>query len=198
MTVGWAPANISAAAVLFPHGNAREVLHTELGRQRLAGEVFRTVRHLSDAGRAELWRRFSDAVMEILDLDVIVLVVRTFQTYGDLIAAAERTVAMPASVEIVQLFTVPVPWTTNATVELLVDGTPRLTIRFELSVVLGISVEAVVKGGRLIAVQNGQCTVTVTLNVDGVPVATNATMLDLAVYLPIGSGIPLTRAHGRV
>jgi hypothetical protein len=129
----------------------------------------------------------------ILDLDVANLVVRTLQTHSDLIAAGERTAATPTSIEIVQLLAVPIPWTTYADVQLRVDEVPRLTIRFTLDVVLEIGAEAVVRGGRLVAVRSGQCTVTVTLIANEAPLTTNVAALDLAMCLPLGTGVPLAR-----
>jgi hypothetical protein len=195
MTVGWAPSTVSAGAVLFPRGDTHEALWRDLDHKGVAAEVIRTVKHLSNAGRLELRRQFAGMIAGILDLDVADLIIRTMRTYDELTAAGERTAATPASVEIVQLLAVPIPWTTQADVRLRVDEIPRLTIRFQLDVILEVSAEAVVKGGRLTAVRSGHCTVTVTLNANEVPLTTNAATLDLTVCLPIGSGIPLARVH---
>jgi hypothetical protein len=195
MTVGWAPSTFSAGAVLFPRGDAHEALWRDLDHHGVAGEVLRAVKHLSNAGRSELRRQFAGMIAGILDLDVANLIIRTLQTYDELMAAGERTAAAPTSVEIVQLLAVPIPWTTYADVQLRVDEVPRLTIRFKLDVVLEISAEAVVKGGRLVAVRSGQCTVTVTLNANEVPLTTNVATLDLAACLRLGSGVPLARVY---
>jgi hypothetical protein len=47
----------------------------------------------------------------------------------------------------------------------------------------------------LVAVRSGQCTVTVTLNANEVPLTTNVATLDLAISLPLGSGVPLARVY---
>jgi hypothetical protein len=195
MTVGWAPSTFSAGAVLFPRGDPRETLWRDLDHHGVTNEVLRTVKHLSNAGRLELRRQFAGMIAGMLDLDVANLIIRTLQTYDELVAAGERTTAAPTSVEIVQLLAVPIPWATYADVQLRVDEVPRLTIRFTLNVVLEISAEAVVENGRLVAVRSGQCTVTVTLNANEIPLTTNVATLDLAMRLPLGSGIPLTRVY---
>jgi hypothetical protein len=195
MTVGWAPSTISAGAVLFPRGDAHEALWQGLDHHGVTGEVLRTVKHLSNAGRLELRRQFAGMIAGMLDLDVADLIIRTLQTYDELNAAGERTAATPTSVEIVQLLAVPIPWITYADVQLRVDEVPRFTIRFSLNVVLEISAEAVVRSGRLVAVRSGQCTVTVTLNANETPLTTNVATLDLAINLPLGPGIPLTRVY---
>lgn len=193
MTVGWAPSTFSAGTVLFPRGDPQEALWRDLDHHDVTNEVLRTVKHLSNAGRLELRRQFAGMIAGMLDLNVANLIISTLQTYDELVAAGERTAAAPTSVEIVQLLAVPIPWATHADVQLRVDGVPRLTIRFTLNVVLEIIAEAVVKYGRLVVVRSGQCTVTVTLNANEVPLATNVATLDLAMQLPLGSGIPLAR-----
>jgi hypothetical protein len=193
VTTGVIPSPYTARAILFPQTEAQQALSHELDNSGVAAEALRSVKHLSDAGQREVLRRLTDVTSEILGVDAVDLVVRTLWTYDDLVVAARRTIAAPASVEIVQLLTIPIPWVTRAEVQLRVNDVARFRICFEIKLVLEINAEAVIRNGWLIALRSGQCGVTVTLTVNDGPLMTNATRFDLDVALQLGHGIPLTQ-----
>lgn len=183
-------APLMAGDVLFPRGDAVDGVSAALSQCGMIVAMSGIVPHLSSAGRGALTRQIVEQTAGILNLDVLDLVVRTLSTYDELIAAADRTCVPPNTTEIVQLLSVPVTWTTDAEVQVLVDGVTRLRLQLQVEVTLTINVEAKVSWGRLSAIQTGQCEVSVTLRINNFPIQGRRT-IDLTAAVPLGTGIPL-------
>jgi hypothetical protein len=183
--------HLTASKVLFPQGYATATLAQALDTSGAVTEVFNVLMPLSGAARHEVRRQVAELIMGALDLDLVDLVMRSVRTIDALIAAGRRTAAAPASAEFVQLPAARVPWSTDARMQLLMDGVPRLQVHFELQVELQVELAAVVKRGNLTGVQSGQCTIEIALTVKGNMLATSSATVALAALLPLGYGIPL-------
>jgi len=182
---------VTARDTLFPRRDATAALVDALTHSDVSGQVSRTVKHLSGPGHRELLRQLATATTELLDLDLTQLVAHTLRTYRALVAAAERTVAEPGSVEIVQLQSVPITWQRQAVAQLWLNEVMCLRVDFQLAVLLEFHLEATVKNGRLTALPFGRCTVTITLSSRDQALAATRHTLDLHATLPLGDGLPL-------
>ncbi|HEV7648518.1 MAG TPA: hypothetical protein VGP26_10180 [Actinophytocola sp.] len=187
----------TARDALFPHRDATAALAETLNHSDVSGQVSRTIKHLSGAGHRELLRQLATATAELLDLDLTQLVAHTLRTHRALVAAGDRTAAAPGSVEIVQLQSVPVTWQRQAVAQLWLNETLCLRIDLQLAVLLEFHLEATVRGGRLVALPFGRCTVSITLSSRAQTLATTRHTLDLHTALPLGDGLPLTPGHPR-
>ena len=111
-----------------------------------------------------------------------------WRTYDALVTAAERTVAMPGSEEVVVLATHRVAWSYDPHLDLLVDGVRVTTLDFELGVTFDLDgVVAVVRHGELVALRAGQCTITASLTLQGTTLAQRRGRTHAAVVLPFGA-----------
>jgi hypothetical protein len=130
----------------------------------------------------------------LLDVGLGDILSSGWSTYSDLTNAAKRTLASPASEEVVVLTTHSVVSTHHPSVDLIVDGVKVHTFVFELKVELNLSgIVAVVQRGNLVALRGGECVVTATLTVEGTPLELSREgRIDLALFVRLHLPIPLT------
>lgn len=82
--------------------------------------------------------------------------------------------------------------TQHPEVEVTLNGRRIVSLRFELAIVVTVSgLRAIVRVGRLAAVDSGSCTVTVTLSVQGARLARTVRELEAPLVVAFGEGIPL-------
>jgi hypothetical protein len=137
-------------------------------------------------------REATTAAAGLVDFSLTDLLVAGWRTHEELIAAARRTVAAPASTELVDLAEHRVTSTDRPYVNVFLDGDCVATIHLELSVTFDVSAMlAGVRRGRLVELHSGRCDVTATLSVEGDDVATRRGHLELPGVITLGDGIPL-------
>jgi len=156
----------------------------DLGRalESLPGEI----REIAASG-------ISEAAAGLLqEIDLVALLVKGWRAYADLTSAARRTLAAPASFELVSLVTHQVTAEQEPHVDLLVDGHLMATARFGVSVDFEVSaLVAEVSAGLLTAVHAGRCDITATLAINDVDVVTKQSRVELPNVIPLTPGIRL-------
>ena len=154
-----------------------------------------SLERLPEATREAAAREVRSAAAGLLDVDLIGLLVAGWRKHHDLTSAARRTLAAPASTELVELATHQITAAKHPSVTVLVDGAHVATLQLDLSVVFDVTaVLAGIRGGRLVALHTGRCDITATLAIDGTDVATRQAHLELPGTVPLGPGIRLLPA----
>ena len=183
----------TATDLLFGHGASAQ--------EALAGQIMsahgdHALRHLRRPTREAAVLEAAGAAAGLLDGDLVGMLVAGWRTHRDLVGAARRTLAAPASTELVDLVDHQVTTTQQPSVAVLVDGRQVTTIQVSLSVEFGIgALVAGVKAGRLVAIHAGHCDVTVTLGIQGADVLTKHAKFDLSGVVPVKPGIRLLPAE---
>jgi hypothetical protein len=140
----------------------------------------RAMEGLPKATRDAAVREVAAAVGGLLNVNLLDVLVAGWRKHQDLTSAAQRTLAVPGSTELVQLAAHQVSTSQDPYVTILIDGHTVATLRLNLSVVFDVSaLMAGISAGRLVAVHSGHCDITATLAIDGVHVATRQARLEL-------------------
>ena len=193
MTTVDAFAPATATDLLFGPGAATQ---EELARQITSAHADHALRRLPRPTREAAVLEAAGAAAGLLDGDLIGMLVAGWRTHRDLAGAARRTLAAPASTELVNLVDHQVTTTQQPSVAVLVDGRQVTTIQVSLSVEFDIgALVAGVKAGRLVAVHAGHCDVTATLGIQGTDVLTKHARFDLPGVVPVKPGIRLLPAE---
>jgi hypothetical protein len=173
---------VDSAEALADRLDQRDVTRSALGNlPRLGGTAFRAVN-----------REVATVVDGLLGLDLGTALVSAWRKYSDLTSAAERTLAVPGTEEVVALASHRVVWPYRPHIDLVVDGKKVSTIEVELRVVFDLQgVIAVVRLGELVAVRCGDCAIDAVLSVQGQPVAQRHGRIDLARIVQVDPAIPL-------
>ncbi len=166
-----------------------------LNERGITGSAVEGVRRLSASARQAVEDEIATVADGLLDFDLGNVLVSGWRKYTELTCAAERTLAVPGSEEVVILAAHKVSSTHHPSVELLVDGVKVETFVFELTVEFALTgVVAVVRRGELVALRGGACVITATLTFEGVPlVPQQKRSIDLAIVVPLRPAIPLVR-----
>jgi hypothetical protein len=151
--------------------------------------------NFTQATRNETVQEVERISNELLDLNLIDVLLGALGTYEELRAAGRRTIATPDSEEIVELVSHRVTLDNQPSIDLLVNGAHVASVHLLLSLVIDIqALTAVVREGRLTALQVGRCDVDASVNIEGTMVARKHAQLQLPVSLPMGTGLPLAAA----
>jgi hypothetical protein len=188
------PAPATALAVLFgPDADAVGALARRIASD--PGSLGRALEDLPTAARKAAAQQVAAAAAGLLDVDLLEVLVAGWRKYQDLVAAARRTLAVPDSIELVQLATHRVTAAQQPYVTVLVDDHRVATLDLGLSLVLDVSaVLAEISAGRLAALQSGHCDITASLAVEGADVVTRQAHLELPGAISLGKGIRLLPA----
>ncbi|WP_328400621.1 hypothetical protein [Nocardia sp. NBC_00403] len=188
------PASITARAVLFPGaargadvGQLAERLH-ERGVEQLA---LRRAPVVTVILRSAALRELAKAVDELLEIDLGRVAVAGWRRYDRLLRAAMRT--CPDRVEQVELFEHEVTQTCCPRLEVTVDGNRVGEFALELCVALLLQpLAATVRGGMLVALGPGDCTVKVSVAAPEVgPILQRKRTLHVATMVDLRRPIPL-------
>ncbi len=187
----------TALGLLFGPGNdnpeafASQILSADVGR-----DLGRALENLPTATREAAVREVTAAAAGLLNVDLIGGLVAGWREHHDLTAAAQRTLAAPGSVELVDMAGHQITTTQHPSVTVLVDGAQVATIQLGLSLVFRVTaLTAKISAGRLTALLSGRCDLTVTLAIQGTTVLTKQAHLTLPGAIPLGRGIRLLAAH---
>ena len=161
-----------------------------------AGNLGRALESLPTATRQAAVHEATTAAAGLLDVDLLGLLVAGWREHHDLTAAARRTLAVPASTELVDLATHQITTTREPSVSILVDGHRVAILQLGLSVVFDVSaMVALISAGRLVALHSGRCDITATLTIQGTDVLTRRAHLELPGVVPLSPGIRLLAAR---
>jgi hypothetical protein len=183
----------TALDLLFGGGtDAAEILAGEIlspgGDQNLG----RALAHLPEMTRKAAVQEAATAAAGLLKVDLIGVLVRGWREHGDIVAAARRTLAAPASTELVSMSAHEVTLEQRPSVSVLVDGQRVATLELGLSIVFDVNaLLLLISGGRLVAVRSGRCEITATLAVQGADLLVRQAHLELPGAIPLGRGIRL-------
>jgi hypothetical protein len=169
---------------------------TSLGRklteQGVARSTLGGMRRLSAAALHTVDHEIGAVASGLLDLDLGDILLAGWRKYSALTDAARRTLAAPASEEVLQLATHRITSVYLPRVDLFVDDQKITTVEFDLTMVFDLTgLAAVVKAGDLIALQSGECLVTATLSLEEVRLAERRGKLDLAQQIRLNPPISL-------
>jgi hypothetical protein len=186
----------TALELLFGTGNdTPEALARQLLPTGADGDLGRALEKLPRASREAAAREVTAAAAGLLNVNPIGGLVAGWRKHHDLTAAAQRTLAAPGSVELVDMAGHQITMTQHPAVIVLVDGLQVATIRLGLSVVLRVhAMTAGISGGRLVALHSGRCDISASLAVQEINVLTRQAHLMLPGVIPLSPGIRLLAA----
>lgn len=163
-----------------------------LHEQATVGSALRILRHLSGSVAATVDHEVGAVVERMLELDLGDVLVSGWRKHADLVEAARRTLALAGSEEVVVLGSHRVTSTYRPRVDLYVDELRVSSLEFELRIAFRLTgVAAVVRAGDLVSLRGGDCTVDVTLELEGAVLAHRRRGLDLGVALPLAHPVAL-------
>jgi hypothetical protein len=169
--------------------------------ETLAGEILspggdqdlgRALAQLPEMTRRAAVQEAATAAAGLLKVDLIGVLVRGWREHRDIVSAARRTLAAPASTELVSMSAHEVTLEQRPSVSVLVDGQRVATLELGLSIVFDVNaLLLLISGGRLVAVRSGRCEITATLAVQGADLLVRQAHLELPGVIPLGQGIRL-------
>src|SRR5262245_62038400 len=168
------------------------VLGRKLTEQGVARSSLGGLRRLSAAALHTVDNEIGAVASGLLALDLGDILLAGWRKYSALTDAARRTLAAPASEEILQLATHRITSVYLPRVDLFVDDQKITTVEFDLTTVFDLTgLAVVVKAGDLIALQSGECLVTATLSLEQARLAERRAKLDLAQQIRLNPPISL-------
>jgi len=187
----------TALDLLFGPGNETpEALARQLMSADTYGDLGRALDDLPRATREAAVRETTAAAAGLLNVDLFGGLVAGWRKHHDLTAAAQRTLAAPGSVELVDIAGHQITTSQHPSVKVLVNEAEVATIQLGLSLVFRVAaMGARISAGRLVALHSGRCDLTVTMAVQGTAVLTKQAHLTLPGVIPLGQGIRLLAAH---
>jgi len=183
----------TALDLLFGAGtDAAETLAGEILSPGGDQDLGRALGHLPEMTRRAAAQEAATAAAGLLKVDLIGVLVRGWCEHGDIVAAARRTLAAPASTELVSMSAHEVTLEQRPSVSVLIDGQRMATLELGLSIVFDVNaLLLLISGGRLVAVRSGRCEITATLAVQGADLLVRQAHLELPGAIPLGRGIRL-------
>jgi hypothetical protein len=187
----------TALELLFGAGNdTPESLARQLLPADANGDFGRALQNLPGATREAAAREVTAAAAGLLNVDLTGALAAGWRKHHDLTAAAQRTLAAPGSVELVDIAGYQITTTQHPSVRVLINDAEVATIQLGLSFVFRVTaMGAKISAGRLVALHSGRCDLTVTLAIQGTAVLTKQAQLMLPGVIPLGQGIRLLAAH---
>src|SRR5215469_6285063 len=133
-------------------------------RSQLAG--------FTQATRNEAVKEVEKITAELTNLNLIDVILDAVSTYRELRDAGRRTISAPNSSEFVELVGHQVTLENQPSIQLVVNEKPMATVHLLLSLVIDIqALTAMVRHGRLNALQIGRCDVEASVGIEGTTVA---------------------------
>jgi hypothetical protein len=187
----------TALDLLFGPGNdTPEAMARQLLSAGADGDLGHALENLPRATRDAAVRETTAAAAGLLNVDLFGGLVAGWRKHHDLTAAAQRTLAVPGSVELVDMAGHQITTSQHPSIKVLVNEAEVATIQLGLSLVFRVTaMGARISAGRLVALHSGRCDLTVTLAVQGTTVLTKQAHLTLPGVIPLGRGIRLLAAH---
>ena len=193
MTTAGEGSTPTALDLLFgPDADAAETLAGEIWSPDGDQNLGRALEHLPETTRKAAVQEAAITAAALLKVDLIGVLVRGWREHRDIVSAARRTLAAPASTELVSMSAHEVTLDQRPSVNVLVDGQRVATLQLGLSIVFDVNaLLLLISGGRLVAVHSGRCEITATLAVQGTDLFVRQAHLDLPGVIPLRRGIRL-------
>ena len=183
----------TATELLFgPGEDAAGALAERRARAGADGNLGTGLEHLPAAAGREV----AGQAAGLLDVNLADVLVAGWREHHELAAAAQRTLAVPGSTELVSLATHQISTEQRPYVTVLVDGHRVATVELGLSLTLVVTaLLAGISAGRLVALHTGRCDVTAALAIQGSDLVTRQAHFDLPGVIPVSPGIRLLPAR---
>jgi hypothetical protein len=193
MTTAGEGSTPTALDLLFgPDTDAAETLAGEILSPAGDQNLGRAFAHLPETTRKAAVQEAATAAAGLLKVDLIGVLVRGWHEHRDIVSAARRTLAAPASTEMVSMSAHEVTLDQRPSVSVLVDGQRVATLQLGLSIVFDVNaLLLLISGGRLVAVRSGRCEITATLAVQGTDLLVRQAHLELPSVISLRRGIRL-------
>ena len=193
MTTAGEGSTPTALDLLFgPDTDAAETLAGEIWSPGGDQNLGRALAHLSETTRKAAVQEAATTAAALLKVDLIGVLVRGWREYRNIVSAARRTLAAPASTELVSMSAHEVTLDQRPSVNVLVDGQRVAALQLGLSIVFDVKgLLLLISGGRLVAVHSGHCEITATLAVQGTDLVVRQAHLDLPGVIQLRRGIRL-------
>lgn len=162
------------------------------GVDRLVSAALSRRAGMSEHAEGLLRSRIDDAVAGLLDIDLGACVLDAWSAYAELRTAAQRSLEPPGVDQPVRLHSHRITSSHRPRVELWVDGSLVAVLDLVLEVYADVhTLDALVRGGRLVAVGAGDVDVGASLSVDGGPPLERTATCPIGMLLRLGDGVPL-------
>jgi hypothetical protein len=187
----------TATELLFgPGEDAAGALAERMARAGADGNLGTDLEHLPAAARAAAVREVAGQAAGLLDVNLADVLVAGWREHHELAAAAQRTLAVPGSTELVSLAAHQISTEQRPYVTVLVDGHRVATVELGLSLALVVTaLLAVISAGRLVALHTGRCDVTATLAIQGSDLVIRQAHFELPGVMLLSPGIRLLPAR---
>lgn len=186
---------VSAGAFLFDNGSGTDTadaIGRAIDEHGVAKASFRGIRKLTGSALETVDKEIGTVTDGMLDMDLGDILVSGWRKYTTLIQSARRTLAAPASQEIVVLARHRITCTYHPRIDVFIDGVRLNSFAFELTIVFEVAgLSAAVRSGDLVALQGGECDVIGTLSLEGAKLAERQRKLDLGLLIRLHHPIPL-------
>lgn len=148
--------------------------------------------HVSETALRVLDRQVAEAVTGLLDIDLGGLVLDGWLKFDELRAAARRSVESSGEDEEGPLVEHRITSTHRPTVELFVGDVLVAVIAFDLEVHIDVhGVDAIVRGGRLVALRGGDVDLGARLSAEGQTIIERQVSCRIGALVPLAEGFPL-------
>jgi hypothetical protein len=169
-----------------------ETLRQALRQANVATSALSQVGGLGPPAFALFDQRVAEALTGTLAIEIGGLVLAGWAKYVELLAAARRTRETPGHPEDVVLVDHEITSTHQPAVEVIVDGSPVITLVFEVTVSLQLrGVIAVVQDGLLVALRCGDVVAGARLALWDHPLLEREVRCVVGALVRLGAGVPL-------
>jgi hypothetical protein len=196
VTIGEPDRPLTAADLLFgSSADTPKALTSHIMSSGQMKSMGHALGHLPRVTREAAAREAAAAAAGLLKMDLIETLVAGWREHREIIAAARRTLATPASRELVGLGAHRITTVQQPAVGILLDGRRVHTLQLGVSIIFDVT--AVVAGisvGRLNGIHSGRCDVGVALTIHDVEVLTKRAHLELPGVKALRSGVRLLPA----
>jgi hypothetical protein len=140
--------------------------------------------------------QIAGAAAQLLDVDLVDVLTGAWRLHQELIRAARRSLQAPGSITLQDLLPFGVSVTQDPYIDILVDDHPVARVQFSLTLEYDIrAMLPEIRAGRLVALHDGHCEVTVTLAIEEQQVASQSMTFELPGVIRLGGGLRLLPAE---
>ncbi|GAA5139558.1 hypothetical protein [Pseudonocardia adelaidensis] len=185
-----------AVAALLGESDPRWMEHA-LGTAHVGRRALANLGQLAAATYPTLEQRVGEVLRAALQVDLGGLALAAWSSYRELVEAAERTRDAPGAPEDVVLAEHEITWSQRLAVEVIVNGTLRTTLQFDLAVSLTMrGVVAVVGAGMLAGLRVGDVLAGARLALWEQELAAREVTCLVGALVRLGDGVPLVAGAG--
>jgi hypothetical protein len=136
------------------------------------------------------------AAAQLLDVDLVDVLTGAWRLHQELIRAARRSLQAGGGITLQDLLPFGVSVTQDPYIDILVDDHPVARVQFSLTLEYDIrAMLPEIRAGRLVALHDGHCEVTVILAIEEQQVASQSMTFELPGVIRLGGGLRLLPAE---